>query len=256
MAHTQKDLHTACYEEYMELQQHELSTIPSAQTLNMTYNNAELKQLIDNILTCYQDYVEKRSFLAPQNALAYFAPPWCTTLEKSLMWIGGCLPSSNVRLVYALCGLEIESQLARFFDGHAPDFGELSSEQFLKIEELHRKTTIKEDRLAGLKASLQAQMSDSPIVEVLSRFKEPCELNSQVNVVLQKNQEDMACLLKEADTVRLATLKEIISILTPVQALQFFAHEKKLCLSIRSWGLQQDNFNRANQASSSQNGYI
>lgn len=126
------------------------------------------------------------------------------------MWIGGCLPSSNVRLVYALCGLEIELQLAQFLDGHARDFGELSSEQFLKIEELHRKTTSKEDRLAGLKASLQADMSDSPIVEVLSRFKEPCELiNSQVNVVLKKNQEAMACLLKEADTLRLQTLKEI-----------------------------------------------
>ncbi|XP_074335622.1 protein DOG1-like 1 [Apium graveolens] len=253
MAHRQKDLPQACFEEYMDLQQHELSKIVSAQTLNLTNDNAQLKQLIDNILGGYGDYVEKRSSLAPQNALAYFAPTWCTTLEKSLMWIGGCLPSSYVRLVYALCGLDIESQLARFLDGDAPDFGELSSQQFLKIEELHKKTTVKEDKLSGLKASLQAEMSDSPIVEVLSKYKEPCELNGQVNIVLQKNQEDMACLLKEADALRLETLKEIISILTPLQGLQFFAHEKKLCLSIRNWGLQQDN---ANHASSSQNGYI
>ncbi|KAH0760396.1 hypothetical protein KY290_016469 [Solanum tuberosum] len=62
----------------------------------------------------FREYANYRSQLARVDVLPFFAPIWCTLLENSVLWIGGCRPSSFIRLIYALSGIEIESHITEY----------------------------------------------------------------------------------------------------------------------------------------------
>ncbi|CAN1230047.1 Protein DOG1-like 1 [Linum grandiflorum] len=51
----------------------------------------------------------------------------------------------------------------------------------------------------------------------------------------------MVNIIKDADKLRINTLKEVISVLTPVQAVDYLATGKKLHLNVHEWGKQRRN---------------
>lgn len=57
---------------------------------------------------------------------------------------------------------------------------------------------------------------------------------------LDEHESAMANIIQEADNLRLNTLKELLNILTPEQAVDFLASGKKLHSCIHDWGKRRD----------------
>ncbi|KAF9621311.1 hypothetical protein IFM89_019397 [Coptis chinensis] len=53
---------------------------------------------------------------------------------------------------------------------------------------------------------------------------------------LEEHALALSRVLEDADMLRLNTVKELINILTPLQAVDFLAAAKKLYLSMHEWG--------------------
>ena len=66
------------------------------------------------------------------------------------------------------------------------------------------------------------------------------EINKEVDKALDQHEKAMVGVLEEADRLRLSILKELIGILTPVQAVEFLAAGKKLHLCVHEWGKRRD----------------
>ncbi|PIN04162.1 hypothetical protein CDL12_23295 [Handroanthus impetiginosus] len=236
----------ACfYQEWMNLQEEELSELNSAISLkrNGSTNNAELTKLIDKIMNHFEDYMQKRSLMARADVSPYFAPTWCSSLERSVMWIGGCRPSSYIRLIYALCGMEIESQLTELLRGVSiQNLGELSGRQISMVDDLQSRTIREERKLSTRMASLQEDLLDHPLASIAVQSQgRSCEAGgNSVEEALDKHALAMAKILEAADQLRLKTLREIVSILTPPQAVDFLAAGKKLRLCMQDWGRKRD----------------
>lgn len=244
MATSDQSKEACFYQEWMNLQEQELSELNQAIALNANgcTSNAELSQLIEKIMDHFQDYMQKRSLMARVDVSPYFAPTWCTSLERSVLWIGGCRPSSYVRLIYALCGMDIESQLTEFLQGvRICSLGELSGGQLSMVDELQKKTIREERNLSTQMAGLQEDVLDNPLASIAVKSDgESFESSGTLKEALDKHGRAMAKVLEEADQLRLNTVREIIRIFTPRQAVDFLAASKKHRLCMQEWGRKRD----------------
>ncbi|XP_057948958.1 protein DOG1-like 3 [Malania oleifera] len=247
MAGSERDHSRCCFTEWLNTQESDLSDLlraqaqtPRAGTISPADRHS-LAQLAQNIIDHFQDYINKRSHFARRDATAFFAPAWCSPLENSLLWIAGCRPCLYIRLVYALCGSEFESQLDEFLQGtRTGNLGELSWNQFSQVNDLQMKTIREEDRLSVQMAGLQDEVADQPLAVLANKAVRVGEPNREVERALDEHARGMARILEEADELRLRTLKELISFLTPLQAVEFLLAAKKLHLSVREWGKSRD----------------
>ncbi|VVB12561.1 unnamed protein product [Arabis nemorensis] len=252
---TIEKLQQDCYNEWMSLQAKRMTELKQALS-NDEKEDDKLRDLIRTVIGEFKDYAAKRCEHSRRYSSNYFAPTWNTCLENSLLWIGGCRPSSFIRLVYAMCGSQTELRLNTFLrtnniddlstvlhgetrggiDGGGESMSDLTAEQLYKINELHLKTVEEENKLTIRSASLQEDTADMPIA-VTAFYKEVIgEADVAVERALDKHEKDMAGLLAEADKLRLTTLTTIVDILTPVQAADFLLAGKKLHMSIHAWG--------------------
>lgn len=128
--------------------------------------------------------------------------------------------------------MEIEAQLDYFLQGTSTTgtLGDLSSKQFHFVNILQGKTIRSEEKLMARMACLQEDVTDQPIAVIAKRLSRFGEMNGEVNRALDKQEEEMAGILEEADRLRLSTLKELVGILTPKQAVDFLTAGKKLHL--------------------------
>lgn len=248
-----------CFREWMNLQEQDLSDLLRVQSLHSeesrrgdeqgesdadgaTPDDEELNDVISNIIQHFRDYIQERSRLARQNVSPYFAPRWCTQLECSVLWIAGCRPTIFIRLLYALIGDEIESGVEEFLQGTRTtigNLGDVSPTQMNLINTLHCKTIREEDKLSAKLASLQEDMADNPISAIARRLRlggyiQPLE-REVVENALGQLARSMMNVMKEADVLRLSTLKELLSILTPIQGVNFLVASKTLHLCIHDW---------------------
>lgn len=236
-----------CFNEWLDLQHQDLSELLQAQTLNP--DNSVLSQLVQKNIQHYQDYAEKRTPLAQADVSDFFAPPWCTSLEKSLLWIAGCRPSIFIRLVYALCGAHFESQLAEFLRGvRTGKLSELSASQLGQVDALQARTVKEEEKLSSRLASLQEAVADEPLAVIAAKetSNEVCESTRDSDEALDDHGKGMAKVVREADRLRLSTLKELMGILTPVQGVEYLVASKKVHLCVREWGRKRDHMHRRN----------
>ncbi|GAV67967.1 DOG1 domain-containing protein [Cephalotus follicularis] len=236
-----------CFQEWMSLQEQDLGELVESLTLrannNVSDEEESLNQLTEKSIKYFQEYIDKRTELAHKDVSSLFVPTWCSTLENSLLWIAGCKPSAFVRLVYALCGSQIESRITEFLQGvRRGNLGELTSRQLVMIDNLHGKIIEGEEILTTQLASLQEHIVDQPIAVLSKGLSKVGEANGEVEQALDQHEKGMVIsILKEADKLRLGTHTELIDILTPVQAVDFLATSKKLHLNLHQWGKIRDN---------------
>ncbi|PON77026.1 TGA transcription factor [Parasponia andersonii] len=237
MASGDQDRSKCCFLEWMRLQEQTLSELLRA--LNPSQPETELTLLIQKGVEQFQHYVDQRSQLANADVAGFFAPTWCTAWENSLLWIAGCRPSSFIRLVYALSGLELEEFLLA--GGGSPvRLGELSARQLVQVDELQTRTVKEEEKLSAKLAGLQEDVADQPIAAIvkgLSRVGETC---GELDRALDEHEQALVAALVEADKLRLNTLKELVGILKPLQAADFLAMSKKLHLCIHELSKKRD----------------
>lgn len=204
-----------------------------------------LEELVGKIVNNFQKYAEKRTELTDQSCSSYLAPSWNSSLENSLLWMGGCRPSSFIRIIYALCGSHAEAHLSQCLlqmdenveYGHDGDstLRDLTATQLEKINDLHMKVIGEEDKISKKCANLQEDVVDMPIA-VTAFWRDSVEADVAVEDALDKHEECMGVLMAEADKLRLETLRRIVEVLTPVQAAEFLLSGKRLHLSLHEWG--------------------
>ncbi|XP_010494735.1 PREDICTED: transcription factor TGAL6-like [Camelina sativa] len=245
-----------CYLEWMSLQSQRIpdlkQLLAQRQSDSDKDHDKKLRELTEMIIGDFKDYAGKRSNLAHRHRCSsnYYAPSWNTPLENALIWMGGCRPSSFFRLVYALCGSQTEIRVTQFLpniDGYDSSGGgggaslsDLSAEQLAKINVLHVKIIDEEEKMTKKISSLQEDAADIPIATVAYEMEHVGEHNMVVDQALDKQEEAMARLLTEADTLRVDTLAKIVEILSPLQAADFLLAGKKLHLSMHEWGTMRD----------------
>ncbi|KAF5943899.1 hypothetical protein HYC85_017976 [Camellia sinensis] len=95
MASDAHSLKHYCFEEWINLQQENLSELLQGLSLNPNIpdHHDSLSQLTQKNVQHFQEYIDKRRHLARDHISTYFAPSWCNSLESSLIWIAGCRPS-------------------------------------------------------------------------------------------------------------------------------------------------------------------
>ncbi|AEE84075.1 putative protein [Arabidopsis thaliana] len=200
-------------------------------------NDDKLEDLVGKIVNDYHTYAGKRSELSYRCCAHYFAPSWNTPIENSMLWMGGCRPSSFIRLIYALCGSQAETQLSQYllkidddFDiNHGGFMSDLTATQLGKLNDLHLEVIKKEDKITKTSANFQDDVADLPIADVV-------HADVAVEDALDKHEEGMAVLLAEADKLRFETLRKIVDVVTPLQAVEFLLAGKRLQLSLHDRG--------------------
>ncbi|XP_050207235.1 protein DOG1-like 3 [Mercurialis annua] len=231
-----------CFLDWMTLQQEDSEELLEA--LNITEDGDQhtlFSELVEKMMTHFQDYTDKRTQLAGVGPCAYFAPPWNSSLENSLLWLAGYRPSIYIRLLYSLYGSRLETLISEYLQGaRTGNLGELSWQQMKNINDLHFRIIRQEEQLTNKLASLQEDMADDPISVIATEQREPVESYGQVDRNIQNYEEAMFSILQEADNLRLATLKELVSILSPLQAVDYLAAHKKFHLCLHEWGQRRD----------------
>ncbi|KAK2967574.1 hypothetical protein RJ640_030445 [Escallonia rubra] len=224
MATFNQDPFISCFHNWIAQQRSDLEDLLHAITSNP--NDERLHLLVEKIIKHFEEYHQNRAVLAQQDAPSFFSPSWCTSFESSFLWIGGCRPSVFIRLVYTRSGSELEAQLWQFFQGDRKgNLGEISPCQLNSINSLHRKT---ED------------IADEPLAMIANNCSEIGESNQEVNQVLDAHAFALARILEDTDKFRLNILKELIQMLTPLQAVDLLVASMKLHLSIHDWGKRRD----------------
>ncbi|KZV52299.1 hypothetical protein F511_35035 [Dorcoceras hygrometricum] len=232
------------FRDWMKIQEEDLLELHQALELNADGGDhtVELKRLAEKNIAHFQEYATTRRRLARDDVSSFFSPSWCSSFEGSMLWVGGCRPSIFIRLVYALSGKEFESNLREYLQGRriGGGLGDLSANQIRLINGLHLKTVGLEDKLSSKLASLQEDMADEPIASIAQESRGHGPPSRAVNEALSTHDDSMVNLMEEADNLRLCTMKELISILTPFQAVAFLAGGKKLHLCLHEWGVLRD----------------
>ncbi|KAI3852777.1 hypothetical protein MKW92_026391 [Papaver armeniacum] len=234
-----------CYQNWMTQQQEDLDEL--LEVYNQKPNEEEkLVSVIDKVLEHMQEYNNRRSELSIVDAPSFISPTWCPSIERSYLWLGGCRPSLGIRLVYWLCGSELESRLCEYLEGvRVGNVGELSAEQLNLVSELQLRAIREEEKLNSKMASFQEDVADNPLTGLANNWDDPStESNGQVEQALDSHAKDLASILVDSDKLRLNTLKELLGILTPLQAVDFLIASIKLHIRVHQWGLRRDERHR------------
>ncbi|KAB2071871.1 Transcription factor TGA1 -like protein [Gossypium arboreum] len=184
-----------------------------------------LNHLVNKVLSHYAEYYRVKAAAAERDVLDIFAAPWASAFEKSLHWIAGWRPTTVFHLVYTESSILFESHIVDILRGvRTGDLGDLSPTQFRRVSELQCETVKEEnaitDELSEWQHSVSDLMGATPDVD--------------------KMIERLVTVVRKADDLRLRTLKRVVDLLTPQQALEFLIAAVELQQGIREWGMNQD----------------
>ncbi|OVA02097.1 Transcription factor TGA like domain [Macleaya cordata] len=233
----QEQLHR-CFQSWINQQAKDLNELDQAVREDRR-NEERLKTLAEKNIKHFQEYHEKRFLLVKEDPPSSFSPTWCTPFENSFLWIAGCRPTLAIQLVYTLCGSELEAHLTEFLEGvRSGNLGELSSVQLGLIDELHCKIVREEEEISNRLERLQEYIGEQQLALVTDEStQQVCnESIEEMSRAIDAHAVELARIWEEADRLRLNTMKELIVILTPLQAVDFLVAAKKLYLSMHEWG--------------------
>ncbi|CAM8951903.1 unnamed protein product [Rhodiola kirilowii] len=246
----------------VEQNQHLHSLITASQHLNgngATSNGRitdyELRQLINRVIRHYEDYYRVKSCCTKNDALAMFSPSWLSSLENAFLWMGGWRPTMAFHLLYSKSGIQLEAALADLIRGlTTDDLADLSSAQLNRIDELQRSTIREEKSLTEKMATHQETAADHEMVELSQAVTEMVQaeqrggvdedarmdMDERVESTLKPKEDGLEEMVERGDELRLRTLKGILEVLTPVQAVHFLIAAAELHLRLHEWGKKRD----------------
>ncbi|RZC44553.1 hypothetical protein C5167_037510 [Papaver somniferum] len=229
-----------CYQNWMIEQQQLLLELLQVHNQKPD-DEQELCCIIGKLVKHFQEYTSRRAHLAVDEASSFLSPTWCTSMENSCLWVGGCRPSLLIQLVYSLCGSQLESQLSERLQGvRRGNIGELSADQLSLVSELQCSTIQEEEILSKRMASLQENIADCQLTRLANNSDDSVTDSHIAQVALGSHYEDLASILVDSDKLRMNTLKELIRLFTPLQAVEFLIVGKELHLCMHHWGQISD----------------
>lgn len=225
-----------CFEEWMHLQEANLEELVRAKAAAAAEN--DLRLLVAKNVQLYENYSAQRTALAKKDAPSLFCARWCSSFESCFLWIGGCRPSMAVRLLYTVAGMELEFHLDEFLRGVRMEVNDLTAHQMALVNDLHLRIMREEDALSSRVASLQEDLADKPFVP-MSRNQEATNFD-ELKSAMAIYEESLARIVEQADGLRLETLRELVKILSPIQAVDYLISAKQLQLSLHEWCSRRD----------------
>ncbi|KAL1539006.1 protein DOG1-like 3 [Salvia divinorum] len=204
-----------------------------------------LRPLVKRVVQHYEHYYVAKARWATADILAMLSPSWRSSLEDAFLWIGGWRPSMAFHLLYSKSGLQLEARLHELMQGlRTGDLSDLSAAQLQQVDALQKETIRKEQEVTEKQAEQQETVADTSMVELALAMTEgvdaPDEGQSRVDAALAPKQDGLAVILRMADQLRLDTLKKVIDILTPTQAVHYLIAAAALHLRIHEWGKKRD----------------
>ncbi|TKY60464.1 Transcription factor TGA5 [Spatholobus suberectus] len=213
----------------------------------------QVRELNDRVVEHYKYYYKAKSRCAKQDVLAMLSPTWMSSLEEAFLWIGGWRPSMAFHLLYSKSGLQFEARLNELIQGlRTHDLGDLSASQLAHLDEMQRRTILEEREITDLMARHQETVGDASMVELshvvsemiraneAGEVDENKEIEDKVESTLVPKEEGLEKILLKADELRLRTLKAIVNVLAPKQAIHFLIAAVELHLRLHEWGKKMD----------------
>ncbi|XP_047058085.1 protein DOG1-like 2 [Lolium rigidum] len=203
-------------------------------------DDAGLRRLVDRVLGHYEHYYRAKSAAASDDVLPMFAPSWISATETLYLWCGGWRPTAALQLLYSKSGAQLEAQLPAFLDGgdlHDGDLGGLSADQLQAADQLQRRTIRSEREIDEAAASAQESLATVKMVE-LSAGGGAAEEGMERE--MDAKAEGMRRVLEMADGLRMDTLRAVVALLRPPQAVHFLVAAAELHLSVHDFGRRKD----------------
>ncbi|KAI3887048.1 hypothetical protein MKX03_025622 [Papaver bracteatum] len=202
----------------------------------------EQRQLLEELLQVHNQKPNDEQELCSSS---FFLPTWCTSIENSCLWLGGCRPSILIILVHSRSGSHLESQLTENLQGvRRGNIGDLSADQLTLVGELQCRTIQEEERLSKRMANIQENIADCRQLTRRANNSDDSNTESRIGQVeqysLDSHSKDLASILVDSDKLRMNTLRELIGIFTPLQAVEFLIAGKQLHLCMNHWGQRRD----------------
>ncbi|XP_065880382.1 protein ZW2-like [Euphorbia lathyris] len=187
------------------------------------YNTAQQhSNLIDLVLSHYTLYYQEKGIAAREDPFLFLNPPWLTSFERTLLWLGDFKPSIIFRLVNS-------------------SVTDLTAEQSERIEQLKAVTRREERQLTERMAGIQESLASAPIYSLARRSHRLIDGEiSWMEEAVEALKAAMLAILENADVLRRSTAANVVEILSPIQAIRFLAAGVNFQLEIRRWGQQRD----------------
>ncbi|KAI3868434.1 hypothetical protein MKX03_037002 [Papaver bracteatum] len=217
-----------------------------------------VRPLINRVVRHYENYYRIKHEWVQKDVLSMLTPSWRSSLEEAFLWIGGWRPSMAFHLLYSKAGIQLEARLADIIRGLSTgDLADLSASQLANVDELHRRTLREEKEVTEKMAEHQETVADSSMVELShvvtelirnseSNQNNDDELEDRIESTLAPKEAGLETIMEKADDLRVRTLKGVIDILTPSQAVDFLIAAAELHLRLHDWGKKKD-MNQNNQ---------
>lgn len=131
------------------------------------------------------------------------------------------------RLLYSKSGMQLEDQLADFIQGlSSGDLGDLSPSQLNQLDMVQMRTIKDERNITEKITKHQETVADSTMVGLSHAVTELMRSDGgvneeQVELALMAKEEGLEEILHNADDLCLRTLKAVLDIVTPMQAVHF-----------------------------------
>nr|GEV18025.1 retrotransposon protein, putative, Ty1-copia subclass [Tanacetum cinerariifolium] len=163
---------------------------------------------------------------------------WTTkveSLEDAFLWIAVWRPTTMIHLLYYKPGHQLH---ARLDDSFRTTLGDLSLNQINRVDELQRKTIHAES--VGI-CMVDLSSTASEILRKNNDGDEEIKENVQtLNSLLGSKEDKLEEVLHMADGLRMETLKSVVEILTPLQAVRFLIAAAELHLRLYDCGQKRD----------------
>ncbi|KAK3160409.1 hypothetical protein QOZ80_1BG0059080 [Eleusine coracana subsp. coracana] len=227
------------FENWVAQQTRDLATLRAAASAVPATPDAELSRLVDRALSHYEHYYDTKSAAAGEDVLRMFSPSWTSTTENLFLWCGGWRPAAALQLLYTKSGMQLESQLSAFLAGTGmqADLGELSVQQIQAADQLQRSTIKREREIEEAAAKAQEALATARMMELAGGGAMDAEAMERE---MQAKAEGMKEVLKMADTLRLDTMRAVLALLRPSQAVHFLIAAAELHIAVHRFGRLRD----------------
>jgi hypothetical protein len=186
---------------------------------------------------------------------------WRTPFERAFSWIGGFRPSVMFLLIYSQIGVQTSQSLTALLEGQeASSLASLTSSQLTALSTSQEQTIRFEEQLSSQLAETQTTMPAQPLPpgavptnlsrqdsgtgssgstadsEEVANPDPDARRRTALTDDATRRLQGLKRLLQEADRLRRETLRQVVSILNPIQALQFYKGLGELMQAQRTLG--------------------
>ncbi|CAD5315809.1 unnamed protein product [Arabidopsis thaliana] len=184
----------------------------------------EEESLVSNFLSHYLQYYEEKSVamsVAGDDVYDFFSPPWLSSYEKLILWIGGFKPGMVFKLI-------------------TTSVNDLTSHQIDQLESIRLETKRRERDLMRRFALLQQSVGD-PLLMVPFRRIGVLRLGEGEQPEMEDAMEvlkiEMIKAMKNADQLRCVTVGKVVEVLNPRQSIKLLRAAGEFYLRLRDLGV-------------------